>query len=50
MEILRESGLGEKEEGIWPTAPAPWEANFGPILDPLMLDPDDFEDAFMVGR
>ncbi len=41
MEVLAESGgLEEKEEGIWPSAPAPWEASFvGPILDPLMLDP-----------
>jgi len=41
MEVLKESGgLEEKEEGIWPTAPAPWEASFvGTTLDPLMLDP-----------
>jgi len=41
MEVLKESGgLEEKEEGIWPTAPAPWEASFvGTSLDPLMLDP-----------
>ncbi|KAM3567967.1 hypothetical protein VYU27_009898, partial [Nannochloropsis oceanica] len=46
MEVLKESGgLEEKEEGIWPTAPAPWEASFvGTSLDPLMLDPDDFDE------
>lgn len=41
MEVLAESGgMEEKEEGIWPAAPAPWEASFvGTSLDPLMLDP-----------
>ncbi|EWM25590.1 hypothetical protein Naga_101029g2 [Nannochloropsis gaditana] len=46
MEVLAESGgMEEKEEGIWPAAPAPWEASFvGTSLDPLMLDPDDFDE------
>jgi hypothetical protein len=32
----------ELEEGIWPTSPAPWEADLGP-MDPYILSPEDYD-------
>lgn len=32
-----------REEGVWPSSMTPWEALLGPF-EPLMYDPEDFED------